>query len=439
MEEEYSREEFEESPGEPDLETLAKVEKEYSGRTGEVPEDLPESIPTAVTWEKTWITDTLQANYSLISDHFHEYPKSKANATYFFSGTLKKFNIPVPNIRVFNEILSKQSESDQISFVVLIKSMLEWAKVTEKTLIAQSLTEKISEFRDLLRTFPTDRVSKSVTQEIINDLSKGVPQLDSLPSLETQEAPTAPGILNEIFAFYTRSQAIIGKNPSFAQISSTLSVLTLPEYLKFCVDFSFLAKSPALSKSEATSVFKSHASFTRSMDFPQFLSSLLSLAKLYFNKNYDEANNTSTSQATDAEKLGFLYQLMETENQAKCLSKVKGFGTSLNKEQVGFRVPANQLNRKNKHKGRLAEHNKETSNKGKLVYPKPLIKPPAQTDNSKTISLQSLTEVKAHDLGEEEFLDSILSPHLRSALKAHDEKLEKGLRVVKKHQSQTRV
>ena len=67
-------------------------------------------------------------------------------------------------------------------------------------------------------------------------------------------------LLKEIFDFYVKQTNLLGKNPSFDQISNNLQSLSLSEFVKFCHDFEILKNEKKLSgvqlKQSYTSAYK---------------------------------------------------------------------------------------------------------------------------------------------------------------------------------------
>jgi hypothetical protein len=149
--------------------------------------------------------------------------------------------------------------------------------------------------------------------------------------------------LSEIFHFYARQVLMIGKDPSFADISQANSSWTLSKFIKFLKDFG-LSEAPvgrrSLSKMEACDIFVKFAYLRKSLNEAAFMQTLTAVAEAYYNAEYDQGTETKMSGQSAEEKLYKLYDGLECSDVAKYSKKMKGFGIAFSSD-TNSRIPPN--------------------------------------------------------------------------------------------------
>ena len=81
--------------------------------------------------------------------------------------------------------------------------------------------------------------------------------------------------LKEIFLFYCKQHSFIGRTPTFGDLLKKEVLMTLSDFIKFCIDFKILVK-----KDKITRIFKQDLKDASLMTYDEFLQCLKKMAKL---------------------------------------------------------------------------------------------------------------------------------------------------------------
>lgn len=154
--------------------------------------------------------------------------------------------------------------------------------------------------------------------------------------------------LADIFQFYAKQVRMIGRTPSFAEIERANQVWSISKFLKFLKDFGLSEQQAgirSLSRVEGSDIFMKFAHLRKALTEESFINALETVAKTFFNDQYDEQNGTHTAGLADDDKLGRLYDLLECDNVARYGKKMKGFGLPFSSDtrcRIPLDDPANR-------------------------------------------------------------------------------------------------
>ena len=81
--------------------------------------------------------------------------------------------------------------------------------------------------------------------------------------------------LKEIFLFYCKQHSFLGRTPTFGDLLTKEELMTLSDFIKFCIDFKILVK-----KDKITRIFKQDLKDASLMTYDEFLQCLKKMAKL---------------------------------------------------------------------------------------------------------------------------------------------------------------
>ncbi|CAG9314041.1 unnamed protein product [Blepharisma stoltei] len=304
--------------------------------------------------------------------------------------------------------------------------------------------------------------------------------------------------LKGIFQFYSQVK-MLGKSSTFEEIKDNQSVLTLPRFIQFCIDFNLIGipsqQCRFISKDEVKIVFKRVSVSSRIMKESHFFDALDKLAAIFYNKKYDETYQTNFANQSLSVKRKLLYEYLGVNNteelkkkgiiikpkpkitdkkkdkrrsKSKAISKTpkseiqKPIISIEAKEMTSSRRSLEEIPAENKKISLIktneneADHAKTEAQKIlKPVQSTKVIKPPPLINLETTkITWNDLHNMDIKEINTEDSLTDLIysekqkqklknknssqknifqnMQEINEALKLHDTKLEKGLKIVEK-------
>ena len=214
----------------------------------------------------------------------------------------------------------------------------------------------------MMKTIEEYEILKQTTQS--TDEKTSIGQLISSLKQQLSKIPNKSGLiqassenftekcrfgLTEIFRHYSKQQFLLGKTPTFEYIQKNLEILTIAKFLKFCKDFSIIKEKNSQKKTKKVQmVFKRHSDFNKEMYEHHFVASMSSLAKDFFDEEYDQEFNTEWAGYTEDEKLKNFYELMGFAEPQVYLKKLKSVAANFGVEAYS-RIPENDPSKRYKY------------------------------------------------------------------------------------------
>lgn len=254
--------------------------------------------------------------------------------------------------RLKHMVKTKQVKYLKLSFNQFISLIEEWA--SKENLTQQSFDSNLSSIIKELNEVATKQSSPNLNP-IIQDLTVKLKNLNRSFHSKPQNSgssylETRIKALKEIFNFYARQIKMMGKKPTFDEITEHQNLLNISKFTKFCSDFGITNKENKdhLTVQQVTQAFLLGNECSRIMNFSQFVDALDRLAEIYYNEQFDARNNLNYSKLKIAEKRKMIYEFLQLDDRNEYMQRTKGFGLPFSKEKAGFRLPEYDLSKKYK-------------------------------------------------------------------------------------------
>ena len=339
-------------------------------------EDLAEMLEEKAVRERlsyqgnSWISPYLKEFQEEVSRIFEKYAVENnmiegSSTKPILLTILKLFGIPIEekDIFLFDRMVENRfrhkAKDKQVKYLSLTYSQLlalieEWClkDVMKQFDFRSHLENTISQYSSLLDQCECDVLSSPLRELIENLQSK----LKAKSLIMTHRPTRSQGVITEntfratkeIFNFYAQQLKMLGKSPTFDEITDHKNILNISKFTKFCSDFDVTSKhnKDCISVQQATQAFLTGNDCSRSMTYEQFVISLEALADLYYDEQYDSRNNTNYARLQPTEKTEMFYKFLRLDNRSKYLQKAKGFGVPFSKDKAGSQLQDNHLSNK---------------------------------------------------------------------------------------------
>ena len=216
-------------------------------------------------------------------------------------------------IKLFNElILENSKKGEDITYLMEMIKKLKEQKILYQKKIAEINTKKISlnyslntlnsqnqsqsysktintntktsnsntsfQNKNIISTKKTMNIEKNKLSKI-NNKSMSSSKNNSKIHIKLKKKLTKEELRNktlkEIFQFYCKQHSFLGKTPTFGDLLTKEELMTLSDFIKFCVDFKILVK-----KDRITKIYKQDLKDASLMTYEEFLQCIKKMAKL---------------------------------------------------------------------------------------------------------------------------------------------------------------
>ena len=216
-------------------------------------------------------------------------------------------------IKLFNElILENSKKGEDITYLMEMIKKLKEQKILYQKKIAEINTKKISlnyslntlnsqnqsqsysktintntktsnsntsfQNKNIISTKKTMNIEKNKLSKI-NNKSMSSSKNNSKIHIKLKKKLTKEELRNktlkEIFQFYCKQHSFLGKTPTFGDLLTKEELMTLSDFIKFCIDFKILVK-----KDRITKIYKQDLKDASLMTYEEFLQCIKKMAKL---------------------------------------------------------------------------------------------------------------------------------------------------------------
>ena len=265
-----------------------------------------------------------------------------------------KIQVQANEVKHLKKLLKAAKDLENIENV--LKVLVDWYNSYHSKDLRAKLMSTINDYEKLkLENCSIDeRIS---IDNLIHSLKS---QMNKIPNKSNANYEISENIveksqigLSEIFRHYSKQQFLIGKNPTFENISKNLQILTLAKFLKFCKDFQIIQVNSTERDARKRSkwpklLFKKFSDFNRDMHEHQFIASMELIADHYLDSDYDKRNNTDWASCTSQVKTCKFFEIMGFSDPAIYSKKLGEIAAHFGVENYS-RIPENDPSKKYKY------------------------------------------------------------------------------------------
>ncbi|OMJ72714.1 hypothetical protein SteCoe_28781 [Stentor coeruleus] len=298
-------------------------------------------------------------NTGFISKNLNTLPASE-----FFQQLLFMLRLQTSK-QQFNDLLEEYTKVFDLGVNVAVNDvrflLFNWYKSWNKYDLRATLMKSLNEFEGLKNgTLPENE--KVVIDDLLLVFKRKLKSMPNYAITEEQVYEKSIEGLQNIFQHYSRQQFLLGKTPTFDSIKTNIEVLTIGKFLRFFKDFGVLDDKNKQREKKILKViqkaFVLTAEFGKTMYENHFIQSLDLIANAFYDKEYDEANNTNWSGLPLAEKRLKFFKFLGCDNKKVYSQKLKNpyfhFGPGSD------RIPDYDLGKKYKYKTERLEEVKSS-------------------------------------------------------------------------------
>ena len=241
----------------------------------------------------------------------------------------------------------------QLTYSQCIGLIEEWAlKESYKQInVKDQIPSLISEYEDVLIKIKNMPEIAENIQNLLSQL-KGVQSKTTFKPIQDLVDLQKKG-LKDIFDFYAKQLKMVGKSPTFSQLTVHKDILNLSKFTKFCSDFDLINSirdKHKINLKQISNIFIKATECQRAMNFNQFLLSIDLLAEAYYSEQYDIYYRENLFSLGIEEKKKRLLLLIHCDDPTIYSQKLKGFGQPFNAEKKEVRIPDYDLSKRYKYK-----------------------------------------------------------------------------------------
>lgn len=254
--------------------------------TVKLPEEEKDSaVHIEITESESWVYPKILENAQEISMKFTGYIRENNTgmklAKLLFSDIVAILKIHPSTLAVeqFDSMVAGLKDIQYIGLSGIVQLIGTWAEEHKDSVLTlearlHSTYEEFSSLSDSLQGMEFPELT-----EILTDISRLISEHKTKP--RTSPKPPTKNLF-EIFKFYAKVITSAGTVPTFDEINSDNSHLTLPKFFKFAIDFK-LTSAKLIPKGKLAEIFKKNAKHGRYMLFQQFQSAIDQIALSIYN------------------------------------------------------------------------------------------------------------------------------------------------------------
>ena len=249
-----------------------------------------------------------------------------------------------PDIQLLYQKPMKEEQKNAIENITNKEAEQMGSKIKDSITAYEAVAKKQEEIGE--NTMNTQNVVE-ILKKTLNELNGKFGNISKAGKIENKRIKG----LKEIFYFYTRTQMLLGRRPTFDDIINELNTMNMVEFMKFAKDFNI-----PISVYKLRDSFKKQAHLSREMRIEHFLQFMPIIAQLIKKEKMTEIKRKISEQI---KKINSLKENLETTMRTQTPRKVKNGKTDGN---ISERKVANTHKKESKKKeGKKEEGKKDSS------------------------------------------------------------------------------